>query len=242
MALVDFRHACAGRRHHRHDTRDAAELLDLLHLVQEIVEVKLRLLELFAHAARLGLVDLRLRLLDQRENISHAENAGCHAIRIELLEVGELLAHTDKENRLAGDRLDRERRAAARVAVELGHNHTVHPDLVLEGLRDIDRFLTGHRIDREQRPVRAKRFFDAPELLHHLLVNLQTTRGIDNQDIVVILPRLLEGRAGNVYGIRAASHREDRDADLFTVHAQLFNGRRAVHVAGREQRSVSLRL
>ena len=80
------------------------------------------------------------------------------------------------------------------------------------------------------------------ELFHHLLVNLQATRGIDNQDIVVLLPRLLEGRAGNVHGIRTASHREDRDTDLFTVHAQLFDGRRAVHVAGREQRSVSLRL
>ena len=58
----------------------------------------------------------------------------------------------------------------------------------------------------------------------------------------MVLTRLLKGRTGNVYGVRAASHRKDRDAHFLAVHAQLFDCRRSVYVAGREQRSVSLRL
>ena len=68
---------------------------------------------------RLALVHLALGLLDERHHVAHAEDPLGHPVRVEALEVAELLAGRGVEDRLAGDGLDRERGAAAGVAVEL---------------------------------------------------------------------------------------------------------------------------
>ena len=62
----------------------------------------------------------------------------------------ELLAGGDEHDRLAGDRLDRQRGAAAGVAVELGQDHAVEVRGLVELLGDVDRVLAGHRVDDEQ--------------------------------------------------------------------------------------------
>ena len=62
----------------------------------------------------------------------------------------ELLAGRGVEDRLAGDRLDRQRGAAAGVAVELGHHHAVELGRLGEALGDVDRVLAGHRVDDQQ--------------------------------------------------------------------------------------------
>ena len=61
----------------------------------------------------------RLRLLDERDDVAHLQNATGHALGMELLERVRLFADTDVLDRLLRDAVDRERRAAARVAVEL---------------------------------------------------------------------------------------------------------------------------
>ena len=100
------------------------------------------------------LVERRLGLLDERHHVAHAEDAARHAVGVERLEVLELLAGAGEEDRLADHFLHRQRRAATRVAVDLGEDHAVEADGLVERLRDVDRFLTGHRVDDEQR-VRA---------------------------------------------------------------------------------------
>ena len=70
-------------------------------------------------------VDRLLGLLDQAEHVAHPEDARGHAIRVERLEGVDLLPGADEEDRLAGDRPHRQRRAAARVAVELGQHDAV---------------------------------------------------------------------------------------------------------------------
>jgi hypothetical protein len=70
---------------------------------------------------------------------------------VEALEVAELLAGRREDDRLAGDRVDAQRGAAAGVAVELGHDHAVEVDGCAELLGDVDRVLTGHRVDRRGR-------------------------------------------------------------------------------------------
>ena len=90
------------------------------------------------------------RLLDQAQHVAHAEDPLRHAVGVEALELVELLARAREQDRLAGDRLDRQRRAAARVAVELGHHHAVELHGLGELLRDVDRVLAGHRVDDEQ--------------------------------------------------------------------------------------------
>ena len=57
-----------------------------------------------------------------------------HAVGVERLELVELLAGTGEEDRLADDFLHRQRGAAARVAVDLGEDHAVEPDRLVERL------------------------------------------------------------------------------------------------------------
>ena len=64
-------------------------------------------------------VDRRLGLLDERQHVAHAEHARDDALGMERLEIFEPLAAADKRDRHADDRHHRQRRAAARVAVEL---------------------------------------------------------------------------------------------------------------------------
>jgi hypothetical protein len=74
---------------------------------------------------------------------------------------------------LPGDRLDRQRGAAARVAVELGHDDAVEVDGLGELLGHVDGVLAGHRVDDEQDRVRLDRATDVDELLHEHLVDVQ---------------------------------------------------------------------
>ena len=59
-----------------------------------------------------------------------------------------------EHDRPAGQLHDRQRGAAARVAVELGQHDAVEADAVQEGLRGGHRVLADHRVDDEQDLVR----------------------------------------------------------------------------------------
>ena len=111
--------------HHPDEAGQRAHLLDLLHLLEEVLEGELALEQLGGR--RLGLVLLvdLLGLLDEGEDVAHAEDAAGEAVGVEQVEVGELLAGGREGDRLADDLLDRERRAAAGVAVELGEDDAV---------------------------------------------------------------------------------------------------------------------
>ena len=70
---------------------------------------------------------------------------------MERLEVLEALAAADERDRHADDRHDRQRRAAARVAVELRQHDAGDADPPVELAGALDRVLAGHRIrDVEQ--------------------------------------------------------------------------------------------
>ena len=60
----------------------------------------------FSSSRGVVLVDLRLGLLDERQDVAHAEDPLGHPVGVEALEVVELLARRGVEDRLAGDRLD----------------------------------------------------------------------------------------------------------------------------------------
>jgi hypothetical protein len=66
-----------------------------------------------------------LELLDQADDVARAQDAAGHAVGPELLQPVRRLAHTDELDRLAGHRPDRQRGAAARVAVQLGQDDAV---------------------------------------------------------------------------------------------------------------------
>ena len=64
-------------------------------------------------------VDVLLGPLDERHHVAHAEDPAGEAVGVEDLERVGLLAGAHELDREAGDRADREGRAAAGVAVDL---------------------------------------------------------------------------------------------------------------------------
>ena len=63
---------------HRSQVFDVAHLLDLLQLCEEVVEVKLVLLDFSLKFTSLFFVVLLLRTLYQGNDVAHAEDAVCH--------------------------------------------------------------------------------------------------------------------------------------------------------------------
>ena len=163
-----------------------------------------------------------------------------HAVGVERLELVELLAGTREEDRLADDLLHRQRGATARVAVDLGEDHAVEADRLVERVGDVHRFLTGHRVDDEQRVVRLDRGVDRAQLVHQLGVDLETAGGVDDHDVATEPLRLRDRAARDVHRIGRLG--EERDLDAFREHAQLLDRGRALEVGADEQRLQALRL
>ena len=105
-------------------------------------------------------------------------------------------------DRPAGDGLHRERRAAARVAVELRHHDAVERDPLLERQRDVDGLLARHRVEHEQHVRRLRLVADSLELLHQLLVDVQAARRVEDDRVDAVL--------GAAAGRRRARPRPDR--------------------------------
>ena len=119
-ALHRFR--AAGQ--HLHDAFQRAELFHLAQLLQKIFQRELALAHLFFHALGVVLVHGFGRVLDEADDVAHAENPRRHALGMKRLELVQLFAHARELDGLAGDGLHAQRRAAARVAVELGEDRT----------------------------------------------------------------------------------------------------------------------
>lgn len=89
-----------------------AHALELLHLLEVVGQREFVLAQLVGHLGGLFLVEVLLRLLYEGEHVAHAEDASGHAVRVEGLYLVELLADAGELDGLAGQRLDRQRRAA----------------------------------------------------------------------------------------------------------------------------------
>src|SRR6266568_2483012 len=81
------------------------------------------------------------------------------------IEVDVLFADADELDWTIHDRLDRERRAAARVAVELRQHDAGDADPRVELARALDRVLPRHRVGDEQPIRRMRRALDRDELV-----------------------------------------------------------------------------
>ncbi len=156
---------------------------------------------------------------------------------MEVLDLVELLADRGELDRLAGDRLDGERSAAARVSVELREDDAVEGDTLLERLRDRDRFLAGHRVEHEQDVRRLRRVAHRAELFHQRLVDVQPARGVEDDDVLALAPRLVDSRGHRLDRI---GRREDRDLELAAQLLELLDGGRAGEVGGDERGRVPL--
>src|SRR3954469_15084864 len=220
---------------HAEDRLERAHLAQRLELLEEVVERELVAAQLALELEGLVLLELLLGLLDERHDIAHAEDPLRHPLRVEALELVELLPHAGEQDRLARDRLDAERRAAARVAVELRHHDPVELDGGRELLRDVHRVLAGHRVDDEQDVVRPDRLADVDELAHERLVDVQAAGGVDDEDVLALLLGPIERPARDVDRVRVGALLVDVGADLRADLHELVDRGGAVDVARRQR-------
>ena len=160
---------------------------------------------------------------------------------MERLEILEPLAAADKRDRHADDRHDRQRRAAARVAVELRQHDAGDADPRVELARALDRVLPGHRVGDEQQVRRVGHVLDRDELGHQLVVDVQAAGGVDDHGV--------EARASSPRRPRPSRAPPDpsrpagsctRSAGLLRDDVQLLDRRRTLHVGRHQQRMLAL--
>ena len=113
---------------------------------------------------------------------------------MERLQILEALAAADKRDRHADDRHDRQRRAAARVAVDLRQHDAGHADAPVELAGALDRVLPGHRIGDVQQVRRIGDALDRDELGHQLVVDVQPAGRVDDDDVEAEVPGLRHAR------------------------------------------------
>jgi hypothetical protein len=130
---------------------------------------------------------------------------------VELLDGVDLLARPDEPDGCAGDLADGEGGAAAGVGVELGQDDAVDLELIVEGLGGVDGVLAGHGIDDEEDLVGLDAGIDAAEFAHEVIVDVQATGGIEDEDIGLLLACRDEGAPADI----------DGDADRLAVGRDL---------------------
>jgi hypothetical protein len=128
------------------------------------------------------------------------EDALGHALGAELLQRVELLAGADELDRLAGDHLRAQQRAAAGVGVELGQDQPVDLELLVERLGAVDRVLPAHRVEHEEHLVRLERGVHLAQLAHQGVVDVQPAGRVEDHHVPAGLLGLGDRRPADGHG------------------------------------------
>ena len=202
----------------------------------EIVQIKAFAgLELVRHFFGFIEIDIGLRFFDQRQNVAHAEDAAGHAFRVKHLEAGQLLAGAGELDRRAGDMPHRQRRAAARIAIELGQNHAGERQRVVKRLGGIDGILAEHGIGHKQCFNRTDGSVQGGDLLHHRFIDPEPAGRVNDQHIVIVVLAPLHRSAGNVERVLIRRRREKVGTRLGGHRFELLNRGGAVNVDRHQQ-------
>ena len=143
-------------------------------------------------------------------------------------------------DRDAGDGRDRERRAAAGIAVDLGQDQAGDRHGRGERLGDGDGLLAGHRVDDEERLDRLDRGVDGGDLGHQRLVEREPAGGVEDHDVADLALGRLDAAADDVDDRGPDGRAVDRDVEALAERLELVGGGRSVRVGGDEQRPATL--
>ena len=80
---------------------------------------------------------------------------------------------------------------------------------------------------------------DGLELVHQFFVDVEAAGGIQNHNVVAVVFGVGNRLLGDLHWV-SSTHLKHRDADLLPHHLELFDSRRAVDVAGDQQRPLAL--
>src|SRR5436305_2856590 len=212
------------------------QLAELAELVAQVLQGELLADDALGEALRLGGVEAALGLLDQRQDVAHADHARGHALGVEQLEVVRLLADAHEADRHPGHGADRQRRAAAGVAVELGEDGAGQRQHRGELLGALDRVLAGHRVGHEEDLVRLDAVGQLLDLLHQGRVDVETAGGVHEHHVMAALAGDVEGAGAEVdYGL-ARLGLQHRHLDPLAHLLELLDGGGALQVARHQQR------
>ena len=137
---------------------------------------------------------------------------------------------SDELDGLAGDVVDGEGGAAARIAVELGQNHAGRPQPLVKFLGAPHRVLAGHGVRHQEHLARPQACPQLADFLHQLFVDVQAPGGVHNQNVVAAVGGVLAGRQGQLNRRVEPLAREARDLDRLGDNRQLLSRRRTVDV------------
>ena len=85
---------------------------------------------------------------------------------------------------------------------------------MVECIRDVDGVLACCGIDKEKNLIWVDGFVDVLELVHELLIDLETASGIKDKDVISFVGRFLGGFLGNIDWVNIGAHIEEVDPDL----------------------------
>ncbi len=124
-------------------------------------------------------------------------------------------------------------------AVKLCEHDARDAESFIEGARRIHRVLTGHGVDNEHDLRGLYRIADIFELVHELLVYMQSAGGIEEHEVVAVLFGVLDGCLCDIDGVRRA-HLEHGNVELTAYGLELLYRRGAVDIAGGKQWALAL--
>src|SRR5579872_5662647 len=174
----------ADFREHAHELFKRAHFANLLQLVAEILEGEFVVLQFALKFARLLFVDGFLGFFDEREDVAHAEDARDDAIGMKLLDGVVFFADAREFYGRAGDFANGKRRTAARVAVELGENHSRDAETSVKFASGANRVLADHGVGDEKNFRRGKFALKRREFVHQFVVDMQAAGGVDENHVV----------------------------------------------------------
>ena len=125
---------------------------------------------------------------------------------------------------------NRQRRTATRITINFGENHTRQRQCLVEGLRSIGGVLAGHRIDHKQRFRRFGRSVNLFDLSHHVSIDMQATRRIDDQHIHKAVTRFAQRCFNNGYWLLFNTGGKESNIYLSRQSLQLLDRRRTINV------------
>jgi hypothetical protein len=160
---------------------------------------------------------------------------------VERLEILETLAAADERDRHPDDRHHRERRAAARVAIELAQHDAGDAHAAVELAGALDGVLARHRVGDVEQIDRLDRRLDGLELGHQRVVDVQPARRVDDDDVEAEIAGFRDRALRAHHRVEFARRVVHAQPGLFAQHVQLLDSRRPPHVGRHQQRVASLR-
>ena len=143
-------------------------------------------------------------------------------------------------DRLADGLAHGERRTTARIAVELGEDHAVDADRVVESLGDVHRLLAGHGVDGEDHLVNGRRLANVAQLIEQRLVDLQPAGGVDDDDVAVEPRRFRDAARGELRDLGLPIRDGHRDLVVQPELLELLHGGGARDVGCDQHRPVAV--